>query len=49
MIKASPLVALKFDTPGGADKGLEMAQGLQKQQLLQMQDATTVTRPKGKT
>jgi uncharacterized membrane protein len=45
---ASSLVVLKFDTPEGADKGLELAQGLQKQQLLQLLDAAIVTWPKGK-
>ena len=45
---ASSLVVLKFDTPEGADKGLELAQSLQKQQLLQLLDAATVTWPKGK-
>src|SRR5262245_40689544 len=42
------LVVLKFDTPDGAEKGLELAQSLQKQQLLQILDAVTVTRPEGK-
>jgi uncharacterized membrane protein len=45
---ASSLVVLKFDTPDGADKGLEIAAGLQKQQLLQLLDAAIVTWPKGK-
>ena len=45
---ASSLVVLKFDTTEGADKGLEIAQGLQKQQLLQLLDAAIVTWPKGK-
>jgi uncharacterized membrane protein len=45
---ASSLVVLKFDTPDGADKGLELAQGLQKQQLLQLLDAAIVTWPEGK-
>jgi uncharacterized membrane protein len=45
---ASSLVVLKFDTPDGADKGLELAQNLQKQQLLQLLDAAIVTWPKGK-
>jgi uncharacterized membrane protein len=44
----STLVVLKFDTPEGADKGLELAIGLQKQQLLQLQDAAIVTWPEGK-
>jgi len=42
------LVVLKFDTPDGAEKGLELAQSLQKQQLLQILDAVTVTWPRGK-
>jgi uncharacterized membrane protein len=45
---ASSLVVLEFDTPDGADKGLEIAQGLQKRQLLQLLDAAIVTWPKGK-
>src|SRR5215475_15839727 len=45
---ASSLVVLKYDTPEGADKGLELAQSLQKQQLLQLLDAATVTWPAGK-
>ena len=45
---ASSLVVLKFDTPTGADQALEIAQGLQKQQLLQLLDAATVTWPRGK-
>jgi uncharacterized membrane protein len=48
MTMASSLVVLKFDTPDGADKGLELAQSLQKQQLLQLLDAATVIWPKGK-
>jgi uncharacterized membrane protein len=48
MTMASSLVVLKFDTPEGADKGLEIAQGLQKQQLLQLLDAAIVTWPVGK-
>ena len=44
----SSLVVLKFDTPDGADKGLELAQGLQKRALLELLDAATVTWPKGK-
>jgi uncharacterized membrane protein len=42
------LVVLKFDTPDGAEKGLELAQSLQKQQVLQIIDAATVTWPIGK-
>ncbi len=45
---ASSLVVLKFETPDGADKGLEIAQGLQKKQLLQLLDAAIVTWPRGK-
>jgi uncharacterized membrane protein len=45
---ASSLVVLKFDSPDGADKGLELAQSLQKQQLLQLLDAAIVTWPQGK-
>jgi uncharacterized membrane protein len=48
MTMATSLVVLKFDTPEGADKGLELAQSLQKQQLLQLLDAATVTWPMGK-
>ena len=45
---ASSLVVLKFDTPEGADKALELAVSLQKQKLLELQDAAIVTWPKGK-
>jgi uncharacterized membrane protein len=45
---ATSLVVLKFDTPEGADKALELAQGLRKQQLLELLDAAIVTWPKGK-
>jgi uncharacterized membrane protein len=48
MTMASSLVVLKFHAPDGADKALELAQGLQKQQLLQLQDAAIVTWPTGK-
>jgi uncharacterized membrane protein len=44
---ATSLVVLKFDTPDGADKGLELALSLQKQ-LLQLLDAAIVTWPPGK-
>jgi uncharacterized membrane protein len=44
----SSLVVLKFDTPDGAEKGLELAASLQKQHLLELLDAATVTWPKGK-
>jgi len=45
---ASSLVVLKFDTPEGADQGLALAIQLQKDHLLEIQDAATVTWPKGK-
>src|SRR5262245_35969563 len=45
---ATSLVVLKFQTPDGADKGLELALNLQKQQLLQLVDAAVVTWPEGK-
>ena len=45
---ASSLVVLKFDTPEGADKALTLAVDLQKQALLVLLDAATVTWPKGK-
>jgi uncharacterized membrane protein len=45
---ASSLVVLKYDSPDGADKGLELAISLQKQQLLQLLDAAIVTWPHGK-
>lgn len=45
---ATSLVVLKFHTPDGADKGLELAQSLQKQQLLQLLDVAVVTWPEGK-
>lgn len=45
---ATSLVVLKFETADGADKGLELALSLQKQQLLQLVDAATVTWPQGK-
>jgi uncharacterized membrane protein len=45
---ASSLVVLKFETPDGAGQALELAQGLQKKQLLQMLDAAIVTWPQGK-
>src|SRR5215470_2295691 len=48
MRMATSLVVLKFETPEGADKGLELAQSLQKQQLLQLLDAALVNWPKGK-
>ena len=45
---ATSLVVLKFDTPDGADKGLELAMSLQKQQLLELLDAALVSWPTGK-
>ena len=45
---ATSLVVLKFDTPEGADKGLEVTASLQKQHLLEVLDAATVTWPKSK-
>jgi uncharacterized membrane protein len=48
MIMASSLVVLKFETPDGADKGLELAVSLHKQHLLELLDAATVTWPEGK-
>jgi uncharacterized membrane protein len=42
------LVVLKFDTPDGAEKGLELAVSLQKQQLLHIEDAAIITWPTGK-
>jgi uncharacterized membrane protein len=44
----SSLVVLKFDTPEGAEQGLTLAIKLQKEHLLEIQDAATVTWPKGK-
>jgi len=45
---ATSLVVLKFDTPDGAEKGLELAMSLQKQQLLELLDAALVSWPTGK-
>lgn len=42
------LVVLKFDAPDGAEKGLELAVSLQKQQLLHIMDAAIITWPTGK-
>jgi uncharacterized membrane protein len=39
---------LKFDSPDGAEKGLELAGSLQKKRLLELLDAAVVTWPKGK-
>jgi uncharacterized membrane protein len=44
---SSSLVVLKFDSPDGAEKGLAIAQSLQKQQLLHLLDVATVTWPSG--
>ena len=45
---ASSMVVLKFDTPEGAEQGLGLAIKLQKEHLLEIQDAAIVTWPKGK-
>ncbi|TWU15402.1 DUF1269 domain-containing protein [Allorhodopirellula heiligendammensis] len=45
---ASTLVVLKFHTPEGASKGMEIAIGLQKQHLLEIEDAAIVSWPEGK-
>ena len=42
------LTAWKFDTPDGADQALKKVQDLSKQQLIQIEDAATVSWPKGK-
>ena len=42
------LIVLKFDTPEGAESGLELAERLQKQQLLEILDASIVSWPIGK-
>lgn len=42
------LSVLKFSTPSGADEMLSTLQSLQKQQLIQVQDAAIVTWPEGK-
>jgi uncharacterized membrane protein len=44
----STLVVLKFGTPDGAEQGLELAARLQKEHLLEVLDAATVTWPNGK-
>ena len=41
------LSALKFNTPEGAEQMLSKVQDLQKQQLIQVQDAAIVTWPQG--
>jgi uncharacterized membrane protein len=43
------LTVLKFNTPEGAGQMLEKVKRLQKQQLIKLQDAATVTWPAGKT
>src|SRR5262249_30131766 len=48
MTMPSSLVVLKFASPEGADKGLEVAIGLHKQHLLELQDAAIVSWPAGK-
>ncbi|HYT87618.1 MAG TPA: DUF1269 domain-containing protein [Gemmataceae bacterium] len=45
---ASSLVVLKFETPDGAEKGLAVAASLNKEHLLELLDAATVTWPNGK-
>ena len=42
------LTALKFDTPDGAAQALGVLEGLQKQQLIQIHDAATVSWEQGK-
>jgi uncharacterized membrane protein len=42
------LTVFKFHTPDGAEKALELMQSLQKQNLIQVQDAATVSWPQGK-
>lgn len=42
------LTVLKFDVPDGAEKGLALMQSLQKQNLIQVQDAAIVSWPQGK-
>jgi uncharacterized membrane protein len=42
------LSALKFGTPEGAEQALATLEGLQKQQLIIIQDAAVVTWPQGK-
>ena len=43
----SSLVVLRFETPDGAEKGLEIATRLQREQVLELLDAATVSWPKG--
>ena len=42
------LTVLKFDNPKGAEQMLDKVKSLQKQQLIVVQDAATVTWPEGK-
>jgi uncharacterized membrane protein len=42
------LTALKFDTPDGAEKALNIIKDLTKQQLINLHDAAIVTWPQGK-
>ncbi len=42
------LTAIKFETPDGAEQGLQLMQNLQKQNLIQVVDAATVSWPEGK-
>jgi uncharacterized membrane protein len=42
------LTAYKFDTPDGAGKMLALVQDLSKQELIEVEDAATVTWPEGK-
>jgi NADH dehydrogenase len=44
----SSLVVLRFETPDGAEKGLELAARLQREHLLELLDAATVSWAKGK-
>jgi uncharacterized membrane protein len=44
----SSLVVLKFEAPEGAEQGLVLAQRLQREHLLELQDAAVVSWPKGK-
>src|SRR4030095_14588065 len=39
------LSVIKFDNPAGADQALQTLQGLQKQQLIEVQDAAVVSWP----
>jgi uncharacterized membrane protein len=48
MTMATSIVVLKFESPDGADQGLEIAQRSQKEKLLQLLDVATVTWPPGK-